>query len=277
MADAFFANDRVLLAGDACHTHSSGAAQGMNTGMHDAVNLAWKLGGVVKGWYGSEILQTYEDERRPAAQHLIELDKAFSATISGTVPEKYKDSPLNANELLTKLFDETMLFNIGLGISYGENAISKAPSTGMISAGRRGPDALIMAPGSRVPVRLYQVTKNTGQWCIIVFAGRPDVTRDNLSRSVPKLEALQSTLPTNMIRFTTLSAGSVDDGDSAFGNPRVGSIYYDQDRSAHERYSIATAKGAVVVLRPDGILGYATSLDDIDGVKDFFTGFVLSA
>jgi phenol 2-monooxygenase len=94
---------------------------------------------------------------------------------------------------------------------------------------------------------------------------------------VPKLEALQSTLPTNMIRFTTLSAGSVDDGDSAFGNPRVGSIYYDQDRSAHERYSIATAKGAVVVLRPDGILGYATSLDDIDGVKDFFTGFVLSA
>ncbi|GLI73921.1 hypothetical protein PoHVEF18_002153 [Penicillium ochrochloron] len=277
VADAFFANDRVLLAGDACHTHSSGAAQGMNTGMHDAVNLAWKLGGVVKGWYGSEILQTYEDERRPAAQHLIELDKAFSATISGTVPEKYKNSPLNANELLTKLFDETILFNIGLGISYGENAISKAPSTGMISAGRRGPDALIMAPGSRVPVRLYQVTKNTGQWCIIVFAGRPDITRDNLSRSVPKLEALQSTLPTNMIRFITLSAGSVDDGDSAFGNPRVGSIYYDQDRSAHERYSIATAKGAVVVLRPDGILGYATSLDDIDEVKDFFTGFVLSA
>jgi phenol 2-monooxygenase len=267
----------VLLAGDACHTHSSGAAQGMNTGMHGAVNLAWKLGGVVKGWYGSEILQTYEDERRPAAQHLIELDKAFSATISGTVPEKYKDSPLNANELFTKLFDETILFNIGLGISYGENAINKTPSTGMISAGQRGPDALIMAPGSRVPVRLYQVTKNTGQWCIIVFAGRPDVTRDVMSKSVPMLEALQSTLAKDMVRFITLAAGSVDDGDSTFGNPRVGNIYYDQDRSAHERYSIATSKGAVVVLRPGGILGYATSLDDINGVKDFFAGFVLSA
>lgn len=276
MADAFFANGRVLLAGDACHTHSSGAAQGMNTGVHDAVNLAWKLGGIVKGWYGPEILQTYEDERRPAAQHLIELDKAFSATISGTVPENYKDSPLNANELFTKLFDETILFNIGLGISYGENAINKAPSTGMISAGRRGPDALILALGSRVPVRLYQVTKNTGQWCIIVFSGRPDVTRDTMCRSVPKLNALRATLPDKMIRFITLSAGSIDDGDSAFGNPRVGNIYYDQDRSAHERYSIATAKGAVVVLRPDGILGYATSLGDIDGVKDFFADFVVS-
>lgn len=276
MADAFFANDRVLLAGDACHTHSSGAAQGMNTGVHDAVNLAWKLGGVVKGWYGAEVLQTYEDERRPAAQHLIELDKAFSATISGSIPENYKDSPLDANELFTKLFDETILFNIGLGISYGENAINKAPSTGMISAGRRGPDALIMAPGSRVPMRLYQVTKNTGQWCIIVFAGRPDITGDVVSKSVSELNALRARLPEKMIRFITLFAGSVDGGDSAFGNPRIGNIYYDLDRAAHDRYTIATAKGGVVILRPDGILGYATSLDDIDGVKDFFAGFAVS-
>ncbi|KAF3398265.1 3-hydroxybenzoate 4-monooxygenase [Penicillium rolfsii] len=277
VAGAFFANQRVLLAGDACHTHSSGAAQGMNTGVHDAVNVAWKLGGVVKGWYGSEILQTYEDERRPVAQHLIELDKAFSATISSTVPEKYKDSRLNTNELLTKLYDETILFTIGIGISYGENIFNRAPTTGMISAGRRGPDALIMAPGSRVPVRLYQVTKNTGKWFVVVFAGRPDVTRDVMSKSVPKLEALQSILPKEMIRFITLSAGSVGDGDSAFQNLRVGNIYFDQDRSGHERYSIATSKGAVVVLRPDGILAYATSLDNVDGVKDFFTGFVSSA
>lgn len=46
-----FRKDRVLLAGDAGHTHSSGAGQGMNTGMHDAVNLGWKLAGVLKGWY----------------------------------------------------------------------------------------------------------------------------------------------------------------------------------------------------------------------------------
>lgn len=277
MAESFFAKDRVLLAGDACHTHSSGAAQGINTGVHDAVSLAWKLGGVIKGWYRPEILQTYEDGRRPAAQHLLELDKAFSAAISGTIPEKYKDSPFNANELFTKLFDETILFNTGLGISYGENPINKAPSTGMISAGRRGPDALIMASGSRLPVRLYQMTKTTVQWCIIVFVGRPDMTRDMMSKSVPELNALRATLPEKMIRFITLAAGSVDDGESAFGNPGVGNIYYDQDRSAHERCSIATAKGAVVVLRPDGILGYTTLLDGITGIRDLFSGFVALA
>lgn len=44
VADTFI-KDRIILAGDACHSHSSGTAQGMNTGVHDAVNLAWKLAG----------------------------------------------------------------------------------------------------------------------------------------------------------------------------------------------------------------------------------------
>jgi phenol 2-monooxygenase len=57
-----------------------------------------------KGWYTADVLQTYDNERRPAALRLIELDKAFSATISGQVPESHKDTYADANELLTKLF-----------------------------------------------------------------------------------------------------------------------------------------------------------------------------
>ncbi|KKY22222.1 putative pentachlorophenol 4 [Diplodia seriata] len=48
VAERFFFNDYVLLAGDAGHTHSSGFAQGMNTGVHDAINLSWKLAGTIK-------------------------------------------------------------------------------------------------------------------------------------------------------------------------------------------------------------------------------------
>jgi phenol 2-monooxygenase len=246
----------------------------MNTGVHDAVNLAWKLGGIVKGWYTHDVLKTYQEERRPAAQHLIELDKAFSAMISGTVPEAYKGTSLNANELFTKILDDTVMFNTGLGINYKESIINKAPSTGMISAGRRGPDALIMAPGSRVPIRLYQLTKNTGQWCVLVFAGQPIITRHNLTASVAILNDLQATLPTDMIRFITLVADGPDGGDRVFGTPKIGRVYYDQSRSAHERYSVSPSSGAVVILRPDGILGHATTLDDSNGAKEYFSGFV---
>ncbi|KAJ5643727.1 uncharacterized protein N7484_006234 [Penicillium longicatenatum] len=277
LADTYLANERVLLAGDACHIHSSAGAQGMNTGVHDAVNLAWKLNGVIKGWYKPEALQTYEDERRTAAQYLIKLDKTISATVFGTVPEEHKGLSLDANELWTKITSDSMLFNIGLGVSYQENLFNKYPLTGMISAGHRAPDSLLMAPGSRVPARLYQFTKNTGQWPILVFAGQPAVTKEKLTLAVVGLLKLQSTLPKGMVRFLTLIAGSFGGGNSLFGTPRIGRFYFDPEYSAHGRYAISTTQGAVVVLRPDGILGYATTLDDTTSIGAFFAGFIRSS
>ncbi|KAE8417853.1 FAD binding domain-containing protein [Aspergillus pseudocaelatus] len=274
VADTFFANDRILLAGDACHTHSSGAAQGMNTGVHDAVNLAWKLGGVVKGWYSTDILRTYDNERRPAAQHLIELDKAFSATISGQIPDTHKSLYADANELFTKLFDESIQFNIGLGIHYNESIINKAPSTGMVSAGWRAPDALVYAPGSRIPIRLFQLTRNTGMWSVLIFAGQPTLTRETLASSMKKLAVALDKLPKGMARCFTLIAHSVTEGDQVFGIPRVGHTYYDSDRSVHAAYTISTNSGGVAILRPDGILGYATTLEDIETAEAFFNSFV---
>ena len=73
----------MLLAGEAGHTLSSAAAQGMSVGIHDVVNLAWKLGGVVQGYYQDEVIRTYEMERRAAAETRLCLDKTFSTVISG--------------------------------------------------------------------------------------------------------------------------------------------------------------------------------------------------
>ncbi|KAF9886469.1 hypothetical protein FE257_011376 [Aspergillus nanangensis] len=274
VADSFYTNDRILLAGDACHTHSSGAAQGMNTGVHDAVNLGWKLGGVVKGWYQTDILRTYNDERHPAAQHLIELDKAFSTTISGEIPSTHKGLYADANELFTKLFDETIQFTIGLGIHYEHSIINKAPTTGMVPAGWRGPDALVYAPGSRLPTRLFHLTKNTGAWSIIVLAGQPHATRESLATCVEKLQECWNRFPHGMLRFITVVAQAAAEGDQMFGTPRIGNMYYDQDRAAHMAYSVSTMNGAVIVLRPDGVLAYATTLDDAESVQSFFTGFI---
>lgn len=261
------------MAGDAGHTHSSGAAQGMNTGVHDAVNLAWKLAGVVKGWYTKDVLQTYDTERRAAAQQLIELDKALSATISGRIPETHKGLYADANELFTKIFDDTIQFNIGLGIYYPENILNKAPSTGMVSAGWRAPDALVYAPGSRLPTRLFHRTKNSGQWSVLVFAGQPLMTGEKLVSAVDSLRRSSENFPSGMLRFLTLVAQSAPEGDSMFDLPKIGNVYYDQDRAAHAAYTISAANGAVIALRPDGILGHATSLDDVDSMVSFLRGF----
>jgi 2-polyprenyl-6-methoxyphenol hydroxylase-like FAD-dependent oxidoreductase len=64
---------RVLLAGDAAHAHSPAGAQGMNTGLQDAVNLGWKLAAVLGGWGPSWLLDSYHEERHPVGAGVLAL------------------------------------------------------------------------------------------------------------------------------------------------------------------------------------------------------------
>ena len=72
LADSF-RQGRLFLAGDAAHTHSPAAAQGMNTGMLDAVNLGWKLAFAADGGEHADLLDSYEQERRPVARQVLAL------------------------------------------------------------------------------------------------------------------------------------------------------------------------------------------------------------
>lgn len=78
-----FRQQRCFLIGDAAHIHSPVGGQGMNTGLQDAYNLAWKLAGVINGQIGSNILNSYADERMPVAKSLLKsTDAMFSVIMS---------------------------------------------------------------------------------------------------------------------------------------------------------------------------------------------------
>jgi 2-polyprenyl-6-methoxyphenol hydroxylase-like FAD-dependent oxidoreductase len=78
-----FRDRRCFLLGDAAHVHSPMGAQGMNTGLQDAYNLAWKLALVVQGHADSALLDTYEQERIPVARRLLQTtDRAFQFIVS---------------------------------------------------------------------------------------------------------------------------------------------------------------------------------------------------
>ena len=106
-----FRKDRCFLLGDAAHIHSPVGAQGMNTGLQDAYNLAWKLGLVVKGQAEAALLDTYEEERVPVAQRLLNTtDRAFKLVVSGN---------WLAGLLRTKILARVAAF--ALGISWIQN------------------------------------------------------------------------------------------------------------------------------------------------------------
>ena len=73
---------RVFIAGDACHTHSAKAGQGMNVSMNDTWNLGWKLGAVLRGTAKPELLHSYSEERQKVAKQLIDFDREFAKMFS---------------------------------------------------------------------------------------------------------------------------------------------------------------------------------------------------
>jgi phenol 2-monooxygenase len=135
VARNFFVEDCVFLAGDACHTHSSGAAQGMNTGIHDSINLGWKLSLVLRGLARPSLLTTYESERLPNVQKRINYDKDISRLMTMQLPTGWKGDPnADPSEVLGHVMEEASTFISGLSIEFHANAVnvqgSFVPATG---------------------------------------------------------------------------------------------------------------------------------------------------
>ena len=106
-----YGSNRVIMAGDAVHLFTPQGGFGMNTGVDDAANLAWKLAALVQGWGGPRLLETYEQERRPIAIRNTSAAQAMARQI-GDVPvgdailedtEKGAEARIAAGNVLSKL------------------------------------------------------------------------------------------------------------------------------------------------------------------------------
>jgi len=139
-----FRKGRAFLLGDAAHIHSPAGGQGMNTGIGDAINLAWKLKAVLAGQAPDAILDTYETERRAFAQKLVATtDKGFTlATAEGRMAEfiRTRVFPIVVPTLFS--FEATREYMYRavsqISVSYRDSALSKG-EVGHVKGGDRLP------------------------------------------------------------------------------------------------------------------------------------------
>ena len=103
---------RVFIAGDACHTHSAKAGQGMNVSIQDAFNLGWKLGHVLSGVAPAKLLATYTAERQQIAQDLIDFDREWSSMMAA------KPEELESTTALEDFYVKTAEFPAGFMTEY---------------------------------------------------------------------------------------------------------------------------------------------------------------
>ena len=253
----------------------------MNTGIHDAVNLAWKLAGVLKGSLQPAVLDTYEVERLPVGRHLIKTDKTISTLASGRIPPELQPGTAkdDANVLYARFFEDHANFTSGLGVYYeANNILNKETPILNVAAGRRGPDTLVRRPGSVLPVRLYEITKNVGKYWIVIFAGDPLHTKQSLHalREYLDSDASFTHRLADVFEFCTIIAASGRSGQAVelLGMEGFGYCYYDPEESAHLKYGVPTYQGAAVCLRPDGIVGFAVTPDEGLAMGQYFDAIV---
>ena len=271
IAETFATKNRIFLCGDAAHTHSSGAAQGLNTGIHDAVNLGWKVALQIRGVTQPGVLETYSSERMSAVQKLLDYDRDISILMSHKWPSWYKaDKTADPYLLLGEIFESAASFNTGLGISYQPNVVNQAARVELaIAPGSRPPDVELTAPGTNAKVRFQRLTRNVAKFWIVVFAGNLGATRPALLRLRIYLSSAVELTANAAIGWLTISPTAGCSPYEALGMEPFGDTYFDPSNVAHEKLGIDLDQGSLIILRPDGLLGCSGPIEG-SWVKEYF-------
>ncbi|KAM7214406.1 phenol hydroxylase [Rhypophila decipiens] len=182
---SFDAHNRVFLAGDAVHTHSPKAGQGMNVSMQDCYNLGWKVGLVAKGIAKRSILSSYQSERRQIAQDLIDFDHKFSRLFSGRPAKDVMDAEGVSMEEFKDAFLKGNMFASGLSVNYGPSTIVAKPgdaaeqedfekkqalATGL-PVGMRFNSFKVLNQADARPWHFQERLKADGRFRVVLFAG----------------------------------------------------------------------------------------------------------
>ena len=162
------ADPRIFIAGDACHTHSPKAGQGMNVAMADAFNLGWKLAAVIRGQARAELLCTYSEERRAKAKELIDFDRDMARLIS--------ERPANAedSDRFQRYFMKHGRYTAGVEARYAPSLITLDDThqhlARGLTVGRRFHSAPVIRVSDARRMELGHCLTADGRWRLILFA-----------------------------------------------------------------------------------------------------------
>ena len=298
---------RVFIAGDACHTHSAKAGQGMNVSMQDAFNLGWKLASVLEGRAAPELLRTYNTERHAIAQELIDFDKEWSQIIAS--PPKDPAHPELGGvdpEELQAYFVKSGRYTAGLATHYAPVTALTAPATHQALArgftiGMRFHSAPVIRLADAKPVQLGHAARADGAWRLYAFA-------DTSGQRLRQLAAFLAESPKSPVRrftptgsYMEMDIDSVIDVRAVFQQghrelkvnelpslllPRKGcfglidyeKVYCPDLRNGPDIFDlrgIDREQGAMVVVRPDQYVSNVLPLDAHEALTDFFAQFLL--
>lgn len=295
---------RVMLAGDACHTHSPKAGQGMNVSMGDAFNLGWKLRTVLTGRAAPALLHSYTAERRAAAKSLVDFDHRWSRVV-GNRPEDDSDA---AMPRVQREFIANGEFTAGLTVCYEASALTGTAAHQALASGfpvgMRLHSAPVIRLADAMPMHLGHAIEADARWRVFLFADAGDAGQPE-GRVAQLCRFLETAETSPLRRFTRVGEDidAVIDVRAVFQQGfreldygampsllrphkgRYGLCDYEKVfcadlKSGDDIFTmrgIDRAAGCAVVVRPDQHVAAILPLDDHAALAAFFAGFLLPA
>ncbi|MDB5857270.1 MAG: phenol 2-monooxygenase [Ramlibacter sp.] len=301
---------RVFIAGDACHTHSPKAGQGMNFSMQDTFNLGWKLASVLRKQCAPGLLDTYSAERQVVAQELIDFDREWARMFSDRASQGGgggESEGVDPKEF-QHYFERHGRFTAGMGTHYRPSVICGEAAHQQLATGFVIGTRFHSAPVVRItdarPVQLGHAGKADGRWRLYAFAGADD--GPDAQRGVRGLCRFLEESPDSPVRRYTRTGQDIDavfdvraifqqgHRELAIGSlpalllPRKGryglrdyeKVFSPDPGHGQDIFAlrgIDRAQGALVVVRPDQYIAHVLPLHAHAELAAFFAGFMLPA
>jgi 2-polyprenyl-6-methoxyphenol hydroxylase-like FAD-dependent oxidoreductase len=294
----------VFIAGDACHTHSPKAGQGMNVSMQDAFNLGWKLTAVLRGRCPPSLLHTYSAERQAIAKELIDFDREWAKMLSAPLKSSSTSDGADPADV-QRYFVKHGHYTAGTATQYQPSILTGESrhqhlATGLL-VGKRLHSAPVVRLADAKPMRLGDTTKADGRWRIFAFGDRGDPALP--SAPIAALCTFLSSSPKSPIMRFTPATSDIDsiidvravfqqghrtlnlDAMPQFLLPAKGNyglrdyekMFCPDLKSGQDIFDmrgIDRDRGCMVVVRPDQYVAHVLPLDGYAELTAFFEGFM---
>ena len=292
---------RVFTAGDACHTHSPKAGQGMNVSMQDTFNLGWKLAHVLQGRSNASLLHSYSGERWLEAKRLVDTDHEWARIMSA--PPGMSELDHGDEPRFVRAFKENLEFTGGLAVKYDQSALTadskyQALATGE-EIGRRFHSAPVVRVADAKQMQLGHAAKADGRWRIYAFAGKDHARLFDLAnwletdpaspvvKHTRKGEDIDAVIDFRAVFQETFDQLSYEKMPSLL-IPKTGKLgLQDHEKvfcvdhkglgDIYDMRGIDRDGGCMIVVRPDQYIANILPLDAYDALGAFFQGILLPA
>jgi phenol 2-monooxygenase (NADPH) len=293
---------RVMLAGDACHTHSPKAGQGMNVSMGDTFNLGWKLISVLTGRADPSLLHSYSGERREAAKGLVDFDHKWARVVGARVEE---DKASDGLPRVAREFINNLPFTCGLTIQYGPSALvgpaTHQPLATGFDLGKRFHSAPVIRLADARPMQLGHAIEADNRFHLFIFAPAKDSGQTGggvaalchwlesdlaspIRRHTAPGEDLDAVIDTRAVfqqGFRDLDHGAMP----SLLRPAVGryglcdyeKVFCVDTKHGEDIFTargIDRTNGCLVIVRPDQYVGHVLPLKAQDELAAYFAGIL---